>query len=32
VIVPIHTEYPDDYRRHFGSKVRCLHDGEEFDI
>jgi len=31
VIIPIHTEYPDDYREHFGSKVRCLHDGEKFD-
>ncbi len=28
VIVPIHTEHPDEYRRHFGNTVRCLHDGE----
>lgn len=32
VIVPIHTEYPDEYRRHFGNKVRCLHDGEALSI
>ena len=32
IIVPIHTEYPGDYREHFGNKVRCLHDGEEIQI
>jgi len=31
-IVPIHTEHPDDYREHFGNKVRCLKDGEVFPI
>jgi ribonuclease J len=31
-IVPIHTEYPDDYREHFGNKVRCLHDGEAYPV
>ncbi len=28
VIVPIHTERPEDYRAHFGNKVHCLKDGE----
>lgn len=32
VIVPIHTEYPDDYREHFGSKVHCLKDGEVLTV
>lgn len=32
IIVPIHTEYPDDYREHFGNKVRCLCDGEKFSL
>ena len=31
-IIPIHTEYPDDYREHFGSKVHCLHDGETYPV
>ena len=31
-IVPIHTEYPDDYRDHFGNKVRCLTDGECYAV
>lgn len=29
-IIPIHTEYPDRYREHFGNRVSCLHDGESF--
>ncbi len=32
VIIPIHTEYPDKYREHFGKKVRCLKDGELFEV
>ena len=31
-IIPIHTEHPGEYPKHFGSKVRCLKDGERFDI
>jgi len=31
-IVPIHTEYPNEYRQHFGNKVRCLHDGEALAV
>lgn len=31
-IIPIHTEYPDKYREHFGNKVRCLKDGERFEL
>lgn len=32
IIVPIHTEYPDRYREHFGNRVRCLRDGEVLPI
>jgi ribonuclease J len=32
VIVPIHTEYPEEFRAHFGSKVRCLLDDETLEL
>ncbi|HOG23734.1 MAG TPA: MBL fold metallo-hydrolase [Candidatus Omnitrophota bacterium] len=32
IIIPIHTERPEEYRRHFGGKVQCLLDGEAFNI
>jgi ribonuclease J len=32
VIIPIHTEYPERYREHFGNKVCCLRDGEAFEV
>jgi ribonuclease J len=32
VIIPIHTEYPERYREHFGNKVRCLRDGETLAV
>lgn len=32
VIIPIHTDRPNDYRQHFGNKVRCLTDSEVFPI
>ena len=31
-IIPIHTEYPDKYREHFGNKVHGLKDGEVFEL
>lgn len=31
-IIPIHTSHPEGYREHFGNKVRCLSDGEIFEI
>ncbi len=32
VLIPIHTEYPEKYREHFGNRVRCLKDGECFEL
>ena len=32
IIVPIHTEHPNDYRESFGNKVHCLHDGETYPV
>ena len=32
VIIPIHTEYPGEYSKHFGNKVECLKDGEIFSV
>ncbi|MEI7752160.1 MAG: MBL fold metallo-hydrolase RNA specificity domain-containing protein, partial [Candidatus Omnitrophota bacterium] len=31
-IVPIHTEYPDEYQKHFKNRVHCLRDGETFPV
>ena len=32
VIVPIHTEHPDEYSKHFDFKVKCLTDGQVFPV
>lgn len=32
VIIPIHTERPQEYKEQFGNNVRCLHDGETLNL
>ncbi len=31
-IVPIHTEYPERFKEHFGSAVVCYNDGQGFEV
>jgi len=31
-IVPIHTEYPEMFKEHFGSAVVCYNDGQGFEV
>lgn len=31
-IIPIHTEYPERFKEHFGSTVVCYKDGQPFDV
>lgn len=31
-IVPIHTEYPNRFKEHFGSAVVCYNDGQSFEV
>ena len=31
-IIPVHTEHPSEYRKHFKNKVCCLKDGEIFPV
>ncbi len=32
LIIPIHTGHPEEYREHFGNKVRCLSDGQTLEL
>ena len=31
-IIPIHTEYPERFKEHFGNTVVCYKDGQPFDV
>ena len=31
-IVPIHTEYPERFKEHFGDAVVCYRDGQSFEV